>query len=56
MCKECLRKRWDNMEIQTNDFKIYEFEVVKQCLNNCFVSVNKCLKTEGLSEVMEDIE
>ena len=23
MCKECLRKHWDNMEIQTNDFKIY---------------------------------
>ena len=56
MCKECLRKRWDNMEIQTNDFKIYEPEVVKQCLNNCFVSVNRCLKAEGLSKVMEDIE
>ena len=56
MCKECLRKRWDNMEIQTNDFKIYEPEVVKQCLNNCFVSVNRCLTAEGLSKVMEDIE
>ena len=56
MCRKCLEKRWDNMEIQTNDFKSYEFEVLKQCLNNCFVSVNKCLKAEGLSKVMEDIE
>ena len=56
MCKECLRKHWDDMEIQTNDFKIYEFEVLKRCKNNCLVSVNGCLKAEGLSKVMEDIE
>ena len=56
MCKKCLRQHWDNMEIQTNDFKIYEFEVLKKCLNNCLVSVNRCLKAEGLSKVMEDIE
>ena len=56
MCKECLKKRWDNIEIQTNDFKIYEPEVVKQCLSNCFVSVNRCLKAEGLSKVMDDTE
>ena len=56
MCRKCLEKRWDNMEIQTNDFKGYEIEVFKQCLNNCLVSVNKCLKAEGLSKVIEDIE
>ena len=56
MCRKCLEKRWDNMEIQTNDFKSYELDVLKQCLNNCVVSVNNCLKAEGLSKVMEDIE
>ena len=55
MCEECLRQHWE-MEIQTNDLKIHEFEVLKRCKNNCLVSVNRCLKAEGLSKVMEDIE
>ena len=44
------------MEIHPNDFKGYEVEISKQCLHNCFVSVNKCVKATGLSKVMEDIE
>ena len=35
ICRKCLEKRWDNMEIQTNDFKSYELEISKQCLNDC---------------------
>ena len=44
------------MEIQLNDSQLREFEVLKNCLNNCIVSVNRCLRAEGLSKVMEDIE
>jgi len=44
------------MEIHPNDFKSYEIEVFKKCLNNLFVSVNNCVKATGLSKVMEDIE
>ena len=52
----CLAKLWDNLEIQTNDFKSYEIKVFKKCLNNLFVSANNCVKATGLSKVMEDIE
>ncbi len=43
-------------EIQTNDSQLHEFEVLKLCLNNNYVSVNRCWKAEGLSEVLKDIE
>ena len=56
LCKKCLKQHWDNMEIHPNDFKSYEIEVFKKCLNNLFVSVNNCVKATGLSKVMEDIE
>ena len=55
LCKKCLEQHW-KMEIHPNDFKGYEVEISKQCLHNCFVSVNKCVKAIGLSKVMEDIE
>ena len=56
LCKECLKLHWDNMEIHPNDFKSYEIEIYKKCLNNLFVSVNNCVKATGLSKVMEYIE
>ena len=55
ICKKCAVQHWD-MEIQTNDLKLHEFEVLKRCKNNCLVSVNRCLKAEILSIVVRDIE
>ncbi len=55
MCKKCLSRYWE-MELQTNDSQLHEFEALKRCKNNVYVSVNMCWKAEGLSKVVRYIE